>query len=322
MRTGTARIALESEAENGFRLGSLVVPVGIHFESSTRFRSRVLVRIGRPIVAAEYADAYDRDPREAVLELTESLRKRLAALIVNLERSELDQLVSDVEAIYREELLHRRDLEIPGRSPFAKNVHLSQEIAKAVGFYAVRDPGLVLRLQRLLAEYRRKRRRLRLSDEFLRGTRGPSLGGELARLGASALFALPVAGYGALWNFVPYKLTGRVAKRLAADETKVHYYQLSVGAVLYLLYYPPLLFAAFKVLGVLPGALFGVSLVPTGFFARWYARRLWRRGAGVHYAYLALTKGYYVQDLIRLRRRIIAGMDDAVAGYLEARDEA
>ena len=236
MRTGTARIALESEAKNGFQLGSLIVPVGISFESRTRFRSRVLLRMGQPIAPAEYADAYRRDPREAVLQLTGRLQRDLASLIVHLERSELDRLVSDVEGIYREELLDRSGLEIPGGSPFAKNVHLSQEIARAVEFYCDRDPGLVWRLQRLLVEYRRKRKRLRLSDEFLRRSTGPTLRGELARLGALTPLGLPVAAYGALWNFVPYKLAGRVARRLAADDTRIHFYQLSAGAVLYLLY--------------------------------------------------------------------------------------
>jgi glycerol-3-phosphate O-acyltransferase / dihydroxyacetone phosphate acyltransferase len=48
LRTGAARIALESAAQHP-GLGVLVVPVGLTFEAKGTFRSRALVEIGEPI---------------------------------------------------------------------------------------------------------------------------------------------------------------------------------------------------------------------------------------------------------------------------------
>jgi 1-acyl-sn-glycerol-3-phosphate acyltransferase len=319
MKTGTARIALESEDKNEFELGIRVVPVGISFESRMRFRSRVLLKIGEPIVASEYGEQYRRDPREAVNRFTEDLRRGMAQLIINLERSELDQLVHDVESTYREELLKKPGVDIPGDSAFEKKVALSQEIARAVEYYCDQDPELVWRLQQLQKEYRRKRERLRLSDELLRQSGGPTLKGELVRIGTWSLIGLPLALYGALWNFIPYKLTGWLAKRLAADPTKFHWHQLWVGAVLYTLYYPPFFYVAYKVLGTWKTVAFGASLVPTGFFARWYGRRLTRQRNRIRYAYLAATKGYYLQELRKLRGRVVAEMDAGLEDYLKTR---
>src|SRR5262249_12103568 len=47
LKTGAARIALETEARHG-RLGLRIVPVGLVYEDKQRFRSRVLVQVGDP----------------------------------------------------------------------------------------------------------------------------------------------------------------------------------------------------------------------------------------------------------------------------------
>jgi hypothetical protein len=85
LKTGTARIALEAEAAHDFRLGVRVVPVGIHFETPRRFRSRVLLRAGVPLVPGTYAERYREDPRRAVEEFTSHLHAALADQVVHLE---------------------------------------------------------------------------------------------------------------------------------------------------------------------------------------------------------------------------------------------
>jgi len=318
LRTGAARIVLEAEAAHGFELGVRLLPVGITFETRTRFRTRVLVRLGAPLDAGAYGEAHRRDPREAVRVLTEDLRSRLGALIVDLRWEELEALVADLEATYREDLLERGAAAAAG-SRFARTEALSREIARAVEFTAARRPEVVWRIGRRLRAYRRLRERLRVSDRFLRGDDAPSRRRAAVTLGASAAAGLPIAAYGALWNALPYKLTGRVAKRRAADETKLHWHQLTWGALFYGLYYPPLLWAAWRILGPAGAAGFGASLVPTGFFARWYAGRLARRRESLRLAVLLATRGRRVQELRRRRRQLTAEIDAAVSDYLAAR---
>ncbi|RME01378.1 MAG: hypothetical protein D6814_01640, partial [Calditrichaeota bacterium] len=49
IKTGAARIVLESEAEHNYQLGIKLIPVGLHFYSISHFRSRVLANFGEPI---------------------------------------------------------------------------------------------------------------------------------------------------------------------------------------------------------------------------------------------------------------------------------
>lgn len=312
LKTGAARIALEAEAVHDFGLGVQVVPVGITFETRTRFRTRVLVRIGAPLAAAAYRALHGQEPREAVLALTADLRARLGSLVVDLDREELDALVADLEATYREELLER-GLGPESASRFARAETLSREIARTVEFAVSRRPELVRRIAGRLHAYRRLRERLRLSDRLLRSEDTPGRRRAAWTLLASAVVALPIAGYGALWNVLPYKLTGRVAKRRAGDETKLHWHQLTWGALFYLLYYPPLLGAAWRVLGPAGSMAFAGSLVPTGFFARWYGGRLSRLRERWRFARLLATRRRSVLELRRRRRELTAEIDRAVA---------
>jgi len=314
-KTGTARIALEAEERNRFELGVAVVPVGINFESRGRFRSRVLLSLGDPIRTWAYQEEYEREPQNAVSRFTEELQVRITQLVVNIERSELDDLVQDIESVYKGELLEMIE-ERTGDSSLSRELGLSREIARAVEFFYDVDPELVWRVAHLLKEYRRKRERLRLSDEELRTEGVPSLRGALTRLGALGILGLPVAAWGVLWNWLPYRATGWAASRLATDTTKLHWHHLSLGALFYAVYYPLLLFLAHGILGTVGTLIFAVSLVPSGLFARAFAREIARRRGALWLAYLAATKEVYVQELKNLRRRIIALMDRAREEYL------
>jgi 1-acyl-sn-glycerol-3-phosphate acyltransferase len=69
LKTGAARIALHAAVDD--RAPALrVVPVGIVYEDKGRFRSRVVVRVGRPIDPAAEAASYAREGRAAVRLLT------------------------------------------------------------------------------------------------------------------------------------------------------------------------------------------------------------------------------------------------------------
>jgi 1-acyl-sn-glycerol-3-phosphate acyltransferase len=79
LKTGAARIVLEARARHA-ATGVLVLPVGLTYDRKDRFRSRVLVRVGRPLDPATEATTYDVDPRQAVRDLTARIATALAAV--------------------------------------------------------------------------------------------------------------------------------------------------------------------------------------------------------------------------------------------------
>ena len=190
--------------------------------------------------------------------------------------------------------------------------------ALALDWFLQHRPELIWRVRLLLRQYHEQLERLRIQDVTVRSERGTSIPGAAARFVVWGALGLPFALYGALWNVLPYKLTGWLADRRAPDETKVHYFRLAFGAPLYLAYYGILLYVAVARLGGVGATLFAVSLPVTGLFARVYtARMAWRRDR-VRLGFLELHHGYYVRTLRQQRRRLIRELDTAAGLYAAA----
>ena len=99
LRTGTARIALQAEAEHGFSLGLRILPIGLTYSRPEESGSRVVVCAGAPVVVKEWQQQYLEHPRTAVLSLTQALTDRLAQLMLNPVSLEEDLLHRRVEEI-------------------------------------------------------------------------------------------------------------------------------------------------------------------------------------------------------------------------------
>ncbi|MBU1072448.1 hypothetical protein KKG45_04300, partial [bacterium] len=132
---------------------------------------------------------------------------------------------------------------------------------------------------------------------------------------------LPLAVYGAAGNLIPYKLTGRLADRLAPDLTKVHFCLLVVGAALFIPWYAALLYLAFTRLGAWEAVAAATTSPAAGLFAREYGRRMRNRRRLMRLAWLELVQGYRLQELRQQRRRLIRELDTALDDYLRAREE-
>lgn len=315
MKTGAARIALGAEYENGWQLGARIVPVGISFESAGRFRSRVLVVFGDAIEMEGWRDEYEKDAGSAVKGVTALLEEKITGLVTNVEQ-ERSEIVHDLERVYRQELAARPELALPTLSKFQREQLLSRHIATAVEHYERTDAAVVWEARRALRRYRGRLERLRISDRVIRAGESPNFRRDVAKSMVIGLAGLPFAIYGAFWNILPYKLTGYLAARKAPNATQYHQYQILFGGLLYGVYYPLLFYWSYTAIGASATAIFGLSLVPTGFFARWYGRFFAGRTQSARFAYLSATRGVAIQKLRRDRARIVRRMDQLVERYL------
>ncbi len=318
LKTGAARIALQSEAKHDWSLGVQIVPVGLNFESRRRFRSGVLVRFGPPIDVQEYRTQYEGDPTATVQALTARLGQAIRDIVINIEHTQFEQLVADLELVYKDELVARVGLDLPGDTPFERGQWVSRELPRALDYFLEHRPEVIWRVRRMLREYRRRLERLRIKDELLRNERGTSIPGAAARFVVLGAMGLPFAAWGALCNFAPYKLTGWLADRQAPDETKIHYYRLANGAPIYLAYYGTLLYFAYRAWGGVGVTIFALTLPVLGIFARSYAHRMGQRRERIRLGFLELHHGYYLKRLRQQRRHLIQELDAAAAHYAGA----
>ncbi|MBK6807600.1 MAG: 1-acyl-sn-glycerol-3-phosphate acyltransferase [Sandaracinaceae bacterium] len=227
IKTGVARIALGAEAQHGFALGVVVVPVGLNYVERERFHTAALVRFGAPIPVARYREQFQADPRAAVRALTDDVQAAMRAVAVHVPDEAQIDLAEDLHALYgaqlRDDVLGSMpDLRMPqeklldhatGRPSRAEQLSdrflAEQLIANAFDWFLRTEPARAKALQKRVNEHERHLGQLRLRGDFaeLPGKR-LSTRAELLKLTLYAIFMAPVAAYGLFHNFVPYRSPG------------------------------------------------------------------------------------------------------------------
>jgi 1-acyl-sn-glycerol-3-phosphate acyltransferase len=97
VRTGAARMALQAVVQG--TTDAVVVPIGIAYQRKEQFRSAVLVRVGEPIIAAEFLTAEDGNVPRARRAITAELDRRLKELAIHLDDPDWEPWLSDLELL-------------------------------------------------------------------------------------------------------------------------------------------------------------------------------------------------------------------------------
>ncbi|MEA2696908.1 MAG: hypothetical protein QOI66_1179 [Myxococcales bacterium] len=238
LKTGAARIALSAEAQGNddaqsnpsgtTPLGVTVLPVGLHYERKSRFRSRVLLVVGEPIAITPRVSAYARNERETVDALTDEIRDRLDAVVLQAETRELLAGIAAV-AHWTAKPASPSTLEGGEGDDLAAQHHRARDLLAAYQRMRARDPARVETIAAAARDYARTLRHLGVQNPWaleLETVRPGQLLGAVARI----VVAFPFAVVGAVLGWLPYRLAGQVAARATRDEDVLGTVKLLAGA--------------------------------------------------------------------------------------------
>ena len=248
VKTGAARIALGARDDRGIR-GLSILPVGLNFEDKAAPRSRVLVRIGRPIGIDDWRASGDGG---AVEQLTR----------------EIDDALRDVTLNFADEAEQRRVLDAarllsglfrpPARIDAADVApDLEYDVARRVGRVrhaaATASPELrarvaafAARLDALGAELARQD--LPVTDIELDTGVAPAAG-FLVREGVRALLVAPFALWGRLHHWLPIGAARAIVRRTSRAPEDPAMHTIVVGLGLVTLFYLLLGVVLWRVVG-------------------------------------------------------------------------
>jgi glycerol-3-phosphate O-acyltransferase / dihydroxyacetone phosphate acyltransferase len=99
-KTGTARIAFQTEARNNFDLGLTILPAGLTYYAPEKFRSDLVVQFGAPVVVKDFEQDWKKDPDAAVDQLTALLEERVKALCIHSKDEGEEAFLKRLEAIW------------------------------------------------------------------------------------------------------------------------------------------------------------------------------------------------------------------------------
>jgi glycerol-3-phosphate O-acyltransferase / dihydroxyacetone phosphate acyltransferase len=281
LKTGVARIVLSAEreaADAGASLGAVVVPVGLFYDHKARFRSGVLLVVGEPLEAAPLLPRYRADERAAVESLTDEVRAKLDAVVLQAETSEL---LAGIARVARWTADKPRDA--GEEEALAAEHRRARELLAAYERLRARDPARVEAVAAEARGYARTLRHLGVRDPWALELE-PIAPARLLGAVAKAVAAFPLALAGALLGWGPYRLAGVVAERVTRDEEILGTVKLIAGATF--------LFVAWSAEAIVAGVLGGAALVVPVF------------ALGVGAGYVALWFEELVRDTIMAVRTL------------------
>lgn len=238
LKTGAARIVFEAEEKNEFKLGVMVVPVGLHFLERNVFRSDVLVQVGTPIDPAQWFDTYRKDPATAVHALTAAIEEQLHGLTRNLKETQDARLFEQLRRIYHEGFLGA-EAETAEPADLKAKFDVDRGLIDAHAYFSQTQPERVRRVERDLERYLFLIDWLGVSDRVV---------GEPPRLAHFAramfleiplmlFFGVPLVLYALVTSWLPYRLVGVVADAKTSDRVEVATYKTALGTIFFAIWY-------------------------------------------------------------------------------------
>lgn len=317
LKTGAARIVLEAERRNDNQLGVRVIPVGLHFFSRSRFRSTILINIGEPLPLVDLFPKYVTDSVSAVQELTQRIQDALASLTIHLQHVELDDLVRDVERIYKDELLQSLPRQGDAASANVEAFLATQKIAGCVEYFYAKAPARVQVFRQRVEAYLRKLNALHIHDGMLKEDLRlrKAFRKSLVKL-LIALPGLPIALYGIANNFLPHQIAVRQAKKFLHERTKILTALLFAGGPAFLLFYGVQTSLVHYQWGMWAAVVYFVSLPFAGLFALTYSRIMRTERDLIALSILLITRRGLLHRLRRERRLLIEDMNRYRDEYL------
>lgn len=264
MKTGAARLALAAASHVGGAFP--IIPVGVIYLDAPTFRSEAGVVVGAPVPWDDLAGS-GAESREAAQELTSRIGEGLAGVTRNLGTWADQSLVEHAAAVLA--------AQSPGGSTPPSWIARGSQILTRMD--ASDDPALPTLRQRVRV-HARALRRLELTPGQLAGTTAPAL----PRYWRG--WRAPLAAFtwliGRLWTWIPYRLTGMVATRLAPDQDTLATFKAAIGIV----FFGAWIVLTAVLVGRTAGAGWGWLAVPAGTALAFLTLRLEETRAMTHAA--------------------------------------
>lgn len=314
IKTGTARISLGAEADADFSLDLKIIPFGLNYSNPRRFRSEVFVSIGEPLMPKNYQEDYEKNAFGAAQKLTTDIRETLEKLtIVTADRKE-DELVRQIEDLYKSELSEEFEL---SEKQQADDFLLTKSILEALHHFRKQDPERVENLEEKLLRYQDGLEKLQLNNGVFGGKRGGSLLSSALRYALVLVLGFPLHLYGLLNNYLPYIIPSKVADLLTREPEYRAPIMMTSGIFTFSFFYILQIIVFALLNGTWPlTVLYALSLPASGFFSLLYGG-LWQHSRN-RWLFLSLfyKRSRSVSELMLLREELLKDLRKAKDDFL------
>lgn len=238
LKSGAARIALETELRNERNLGISIIPVGLNYTEPEKFRSSILANVGAPIDPKPYVELFKTDTLKAARKLTEEIRVSMTRLLVNSEIKEEEKLVEGIVDILSSEYVKTPEKGVE------RDVKEMREVFSQMHVIRITQPWKIKEIELLVESLKIRIKNLDIKSDFLDRKYRTSLFVRQLITSFLVLFiGSPLFVFGMLHNFFQYKFVDALVQRFVKDVE----YHAPVSVLFSLIIYP-LMYTGFLLL--------------------------------------------------------------------------
>lgn len=262
LKTGTARIALNTENRNDFDTELEILPVGLNYTMQTDFRSQIFINIGEGIKVSDFRKKYEEDAFQAALDLTKEMEVQVKNLLIHTVDDEEDAFMRKLEVIAQTEnklpldkAYDRTKKMILGWRQFkTSKIEEAQQFKKDVNSYF---------------DFLKKNK---IRDSIVMKNQESGFTGNWLMRSMMMVIGFPIFIYGWLNNFLANYFPWLAYNKSGLHPAYTSAIKTLAGIFTYSLFY----FLQIKLVGYFFGnswsvvGLYVLSIIATGLFAWWY----------------------------------------------------
>lgn len=298
LQKGVFRIAMQVQEKYGNAPMVKIVPVGLDYTSTRKFRSDVIINYGEPIEVADYYDLYTENQARAYKKMQDELSRRMKEKMVHIANEECYEGIDFLRRVYTEDAIRRKECANDGKT----RMEYMQGVVKKLEEKYAQSPESVKGLQEKVITYKALLEKHNLRDKIV-GQPMVGLMGLLLR-SLVALIGMPLWLAGLIINYAPYKYTDHFSRTMLKDPQFIQTIQYVGGGLIYVGYY---LVIGITLLCLLPcwWKLLVLSFIPLGDYAFRYYISMKKLRA--RWYYFLHRKDEDIKEMQKLRGEIVEG---------------
>ena len=299
LQKGVFRLAMMAQEKCGNSPMVKIVPVGLEYTSTHKFRSDVMIRYGKAIEVSDFYDLYIENPARAFKQMQDALMEKMREGMVDIANDQYYKEIDFLRMIYLQQAIQHLNLD---KRNAEHRLQAQQKIIAALQKHDQTNPDEMATLCLAVRNYLEIIQKYKLDDWMIK--RQPySIFGLLGQ-SILALVGFPFWILGIIFNYIPYK-TSAFASRTVKDPQFVSSMQFVVGMVLFPIYHIIMLILLLIFIPCIWGKIImPLLMIPLGIFAWKYSLSMKKLVANFYFRFRKQRKNPEIFEAIELRKNI------------------
>ena len=237
LKKGVSRIALGTLSKYGKNIPLYIVPVGIDYENHYNMNSDILLNVGEPININNFFDEYVKSPVEVLNKLTHQIRQNLESVLIHIKDDE------NYDEIYF--LLHRFSLN--NETEIERKFKIRNSILAKLEMLKKKELKTYENLLENVKVVRSFVKENKIRPYLLKNS--PLSFFKIVVISLIMIIIFPLHLITLTTNYLPYKIPVWFVENKIKDRTFHGSLKLSIGVILFIIYWFHLILFTFLFFG-------------------------------------------------------------------------